>query len=107
MGDDGSDDMATAIRQERILLATLCEVERGVFYATYPGCDSALEADELTDYQIGTSVADAKQRIEQRALALGYDAVIWSKTITAPLFASHAKAALPEPATRSFSRGRG
>jgi len=96
--------MGTVIMRGRALRATLCEVERGVFYATYPECKSASDAEELTAYQIGTSAADAKQRIERCAYALGYDTVIWTETIVAPLFASQAKAVLGEPAARYFAR---
>jgi hypothetical protein len=81
----------------RALRVALCEVERGVFYATYPDCESAADLDALATYQIGTSAADAKQRIERSAHSLGYDTVIWTKTIIVPLFASHAKTALHEP----------
>jgi hypothetical protein len=85
--------MATAIRLGRTLHATLCEVERGVFYVTYPSCNPGFDADELTRYHTGTSAADAKQRIERRAQDLGYAIVTWSDTITVPLFASGARIA--------------
>jgi hypothetical protein len=87
--------MGGAIVSTRTLYAALCEVERGVFYATYPGSDP--DTDRLATYQTGTSAADAKRRIELNARALGYDAVIWEQTITAPLFASHAMAATRQP----------
>jgi hypothetical protein len=90
--------MRTAISHGRTLRATLCEVERGVFYATYPGCES--DADELTTYEVGSGSADAKRRIEQRARALGYDSIVWTETIVVPLFASGAKPVLHEPAAR-------
>jgi len=83
--------MATATRVGRTLHVALCEVERGVFYATYPDCESAADADEMATYQLGASAADAKRRIEQSANALGYDTVVWTETVMVPLFASHAK----------------
>jgi len=79
----------------RTLRATLCEIERGVFYVTYPG--SASDTDELVIYQTATSAADAKLRIELNARALGYDTVIWKQTIIAPMFASPVKAPLHSP----------
>jgi hypothetical protein len=94
----GSEFMRTAMRHGRTLRATLCEVERGVFYAAYPGCES--DADELTTYEVGSGSADAKFRIEQRARALGYDTVVWSETVVVPLFATSAKPVLHEPAAR-------
>jgi hypothetical protein len=86
--------MGSAIRHGRTLRANLCEVERGVFYATYSDCVSVDDTDELTTYQVGTCVADAKRSIEACALALGYDSVLWTETIVVPLFASQAKTAL-------------
>jgi hypothetical protein len=89
--------MAAAIRHGRTLRATLCEIERGVFYATYPDCELTSAADELTNFQIGTSAADAKRRIEMSAQTLGYASVVWTETIIAPLFASPVKNALHGP----------
>lgn len=80
--------MGTTIKYQGTLRATLCEVERGVFYASYPDCRSASDTDELTSYQTGPSAADAKRKIESAAYALGYETVVWTETIIAPLFAS-------------------
>jgi hypothetical protein len=88
--------MGGTIRRTRLLHAVLCEIECGVFYVSYP--DSDPDTDRLTTYQTGTSAADARQRIELTARALGYDTVIWEQTLVAPLFASHGKAALRQPA---------
>ena len=87
--------MRAAKMQGRTLRATLCEIERGVFYATYP--DSAADTDDLVTYQIGTSAAEAKRGIEENARALGYEIVIWTQTIVAPLFASPVKSPLHRP----------
>jgi len=91
--------MEATIRHGRTLRATLCEIERGVFYATYADCGAHADTDGLTRYQVGASAADAKQRIERGAHAFGYETIIWTETIVAPLFAYHAKSALLEPAT--------
>lgn len=88
--------MKGAIVFKRTLYAALCEIECGVFYVSYQGCDP--DTDKLATYQTGTSEADARRRIEFIARALGFDAVIWKQTITAPLFASHGKAAGRQPA---------
>jgi hypothetical protein len=84
----------------------LCEVERGVFYAAYPDCESAADADEMAAYQVGASAADAKRRIELSANALGYDTVIWTKTVMVPLFASHAKT-VPHESVATFVAAHG
>jgi hypothetical protein len=88
--------MAVANRHGRTLRASLCEIERGVFYATYP--ESGADTNELITYQVGTSAADAKKTIEASARALGYETVIWDQAIVAPLFASHVKTAVHQPA---------
>jgi hypothetical protein len=100
--------MGVAAMHGRTLRATLCEIERGVFYATYSG--AAADTDELVIYQIGTSAEEAKERIESSAHALGYETVIWEQTITAPLFASQVKATFREPTAayaRRFDNDRG
>ncbi|WP_158932544.1 hypothetical protein [Acidisphaera sp. S103] len=89
--------MGGAIVSTRTLYAALCEVERGVYYASYPESDP--NTDKLTSYQTGRSAADAKRRIELNARALGYDIVIWQQTIAAPLFARHGKPAGRQSAT--------
>jgi len=88
--------MGGAIAIKRTLYAALCEIECGVFYVSYPESDP--DTGKLATYQTGTSAADAKRRIEFIARAVGYDAVIWTQTITPPLFASHGKAAGRQPA---------
>ncbi len=84
-------DVAT---RGRTLRATLCEVERGVFYVNYP--DSPADKDELVIYQTCPSAADAKVCVESRAWARGYETIVWTQTIVAPLFASHIKTVPPE-----------
>jgi hypothetical protein len=80
--------MGSAASHERTLRATLCEIERGVFYATYPGHEAAAGAEELITYQVGTSAADAQRQIERSAQALGFDTIVWTGTVSVPLFAS-------------------
>jgi hypothetical protein len=88
--------MGVAPTHGRTLRASLCEIERGVFYATYPESDCNM--DELVAYQVGTSADDAKRNIEASARALGYDTIIWDQAIAVPLFASHVKIVVREPA---------
>jgi hypothetical protein len=95
--------MEAAATHGKTLRATLCEIERGVFYATYPDCEFASRADELTSFQTGSCAAEAKQRIERTARTLGYATVVWTETIIAPLFASPAKNALHEPKATSVA----
>jgi hypothetical protein len=90
--------MATATKPGSTLFANLCEVERGVFYATYTQGDSLPNTNSLPNYQLGKSASDAKQRFESNAYALGYDAVSWRETIVAPAFPALPKTALPKTA---------
>jgi hypothetical protein len=69
------------------LRATLCEIERGLFQVTYHIRRSASNAKELPTCQVGNCEADARQRIEQSALALGYETVIWEERhVARPVF---------------------
>src|SRR6195952_3491305 len=78
--------MATATKRGSILYANLCEVERGVFYASYIQGDSLPNTNSLPNYQVGRSASEAKQRFERNAYAIGYDAVNWRESIVAPAF---------------------
>ena len=56
----------TSHRQSRYgktLQVSICEIERGVFYATYRHDDLALHIDDLPVYQVGKTAADARQQI--------------------------------------------
>lgn len=59
--------------------ASLREVEDGVFRAEYSGEINPANPDarEIPDYHVGTSAAEVKIWVEQMALRLGYDRVIW------------------------------
>lgn len=74
--------MATESRHGQVLRATLCEIEQGLFYATY--CTRGSDAHELPAYQLGACAADAKQRIEKIISARGYETVIWEDTLVVP-----------------------
>ncbi|HEY1411793.1 MAG TPA: hypothetical protein VGF36_06610, partial [Rhodopila sp.] len=76
--------MSLEVARGRTLRATLCEIEHGVFFATYP--DAAPDSDYLATYQTGRSAADAKRQIERSAKALGYDTVVWGEGIVTPLY---------------------
>jgi hypothetical protein len=65
------------LQDGRVLSATLCEVERGLFYVTYTMDSLALGKHLLPRYQVGTCASDAQQRIEKRARECGYEAVVW------------------------------
>jgi hypothetical protein len=85
--------MEAARRYGKILRATLCEIERGVFYATYFQDKTGPDTESLPHYQVGNSASDAKQRIEGNARALGYEAVRWKESILVPVFAAEAEPA--------------
>jgi hypothetical protein len=65
------------LRDGRVLSATLCEVERGLFYVTYTIDSAALGRHLLPRYQVGACASDAQKRIEKRARECGYVAVVW------------------------------
>jgi hypothetical protein len=72
------------LKDGRVLSATLCEVERGLFYVTYAMDSAALGKHLLPRYQVGTCTSDAQQRIEKRARECGYEAVIWESAPADP-----------------------
>jgi hypothetical protein len=68
----------------RVLSATLCEVERGLFYVTYAMDSAALGRHLLPRYQVGTCAQDAQHRIEKSARECGYESVVWETEPTHP-----------------------
>ncbi len=62
----------------RRLRATLCEVEHGLFSVSY--ASESGDAKTLPIYQVGADVTQAQQRVEERALASGFDTVVWDET---------------------------
>lgn len=59
--------------------ASLREVQGGLFRAEYSGEINPDDPDarEIPDYHVGTSAADVKTWVEQMAVGLGYDRVVW------------------------------
>ena len=79
--------MGSRSRHGLELRATLCEIERGLFQATYHIRRSASNIEGLPTCQVGNCESDAKQRIEQSAHALGYETVIWEERhVILPVF---------------------
>jgi hypothetical protein len=85
--------MDASKRHSRALRATFCEIERGLFYVTYPS--HALEAEllELPTYGLGTCAFHVKQRMEESIRAFGYETVIWEDALVLPQ--SHSLAPAP------------
>lgn len=59
--------------------ASLREVEPGIFRAEYSGEINPDHPDEreIPDYHVGTSAAEVKTWVEQMALRLGYNRIVW------------------------------
>ncbi len=91
-----------ACKRGNALRATLCEIERGVFYVTYP--EGGFLGDIEQIYQLGASAAEAKRQVEQSAWARGYDRIIWKDDLTAPLFASHTSYCQPAGVRSAYNR---
>jgi hypothetical protein len=68
-----------------ILSATLCEIERGLFYVTYTVDGVGLGKHLLPRYQVGTCALDAQQRIEEKARECGYAAIMWVPAAAEPI----------------------
>jgi hypothetical protein len=61
--------------------ARLKQVEPELYRAEYSGEINPDNPDEreIPDYHVSTSAADAKVWVEQMALGLGYDRVVWDE----------------------------
>jgi hypothetical protein len=61
--------------------ARLRKVEDGLYRAEYSGEINPENPDarEIPDYHVGTSAADVRIWVEQMALRLGYDRVVWDE----------------------------
>jgi hypothetical protein len=75
--------MTDSSERGRTLRATLCEVEHGLFYVTYPGHVSESELLELPTYGLGASAIHVRQEMEKSIRTFGYETVIWE---AAPVF---------------------
>lgn len=61
--------------------ARLRQLEEGLFRAEYSGEINPDNPDrrEIPDYHLGTSLGDVKTWVEQMALGLGYERVVWDE----------------------------
>jgi len=80
-----------------VLRATICEIERGLYYVAYNVDGVGLAKHPLPRYQAATSAAEAKRHIEQFAHEFGFAVVLWESALAAPV--------LPSPATEAAPPG--
>jgi hypothetical protein len=88
--------MGSQITEARVLHATLCEIELGLFHVAYRMEDASLGRGHLPPYQVGSGELDAQRRVEQRALECGYELVVWGDTLTEP--------PVPQPVTEATAQ---
>jgi len=64
-----------------VLHARMRQVEGELFRAEYSGeiNPDPSDARDIPDYHVGTSVTDVKIWVEQMAVRLGYDRVVWDE----------------------------
>jgi hypothetical protein len=67
-----------------MLRATLCEIERGLFYATYPNHTRESDTLGLPTYGLGTCASQVKQRMEKSIHTFGYETVLWEDALVTP-----------------------
>jgi hypothetical protein len=65
-----------------VLQASLCEIERGLYCATYS--IRPVNAVGLPMFQLAKSAAEAKDRIEKTVRDQGYKMVIWTDALVPP-----------------------
>lgn len=68
----------------RVLRATLCEIERGLFHVGYQSDLAQWGVRELPAYQVGACAAEAKRRIEEQAQGCGFETVVWDYALFMP-----------------------
>ena len=66
------------------LRAILCEIERGLFYITYPGDKPQSHILDLPTYSLGRSASEVKLVMEGNIRALGYETILWEDGIVVP-----------------------
>jgi hypothetical protein len=61
--------------------ASMKQVEDGLYRAQYSGEINPENPDarEIPDFHLGTSMAEVKVWVEQMALGLGYNRVVWDE----------------------------
>jgi hypothetical protein len=90
--------VGSEMTEERMLIATLCEIERGLFHVAYRVDGAAFGHHNLPRYEVGATALDVRRRIEQRARECGFGAVVWQMAFAAALPLSAHEAALPPSA---------
>lgn len=68
----------------RMLRATICEIERGLFQISYRTESPNWDVDELPPYVVGTCATDVQQRINEQAQKHGFEAVVWDYALVVP-----------------------
>jgi hypothetical protein len=76
--------MGGQVKDEQMVYATLCEIERGLFHIVYRMNGKGLGHHPLPRYEVGACEAEARLRVEQRARECGYDFVVWDTALAEP-----------------------
>ena len=76
--------MMACSKHGRTLRATLCEVERGLFCATYSSHSRETDVLELPTYGLGTCASHVKQQMEKSIRTFGYEEVLWEDAPAVP-----------------------
>ena len=69
--------MPAASKPGSTLCASLSIIENGLFHASYRTAGASADLRQLPAYQLGASVTEAMQRIEESAHSLGYQTIVW------------------------------
>jgi hypothetical protein len=83
--------------QVKTLHASFCEVERGLFQINYRADFMQQEKFYLPPYLAGRCASDAREQIEQKARAQGYEAIVWDPEVPAPGVSVLPAAAISRP----------
>ena len=70
------------IRHGQVLQASLHFVDFGLYAVTYRPDPAGWEHHSLPVFQLGSCVADARQRVKSALKVAGYQAVTWTNSLT-------------------------
>ena len=74
--------MGGPVKEQRLLHAKLCEVERGLYHIVYRMDGMGFGHHPLPRYEVGATDLDARMRVEERVRECGYGPVVWDTDVT-------------------------
>ena len=71
--------MSSNSTDQRSLSAWINVIENGLFHILYTYRRTASDLQRLPNYQVGASLSDVKQKVQNRASQIGFGAIVWDR----------------------------